>query len=260
MNMVNDPNIRTPPGPQSGFSSGPQKAPSNGLAIAAIILAFIIPLVGLILGIVALVQINKDPSKGGKGLAIASIVLSSVFMLITFVVIAIMMTFSFGMISAISNLNSSDAKIYIDGIGEMNTEEAREYVEGMSEKSSTFSDLKLSCQNGVELSIMNLGDESLICYDIEANQSSIFIANNGSINVSSIDFTFMGLKDAFVYESNEGIAISSSREFKIDYDFEKYGDVYSVGIIPVISSTGVSVSCYESALEIVNVQECVSSN
>lgn len=59
-------------------ATGP-KPKTNGLAIAAIILAFLFPLIGLILGIVALSQIKKN-KEGGKGLAVASIVISVVIM------------------------------------------------------------------------------------------------------------------------------------------------------------------------------------
>ncbi len=53
---------------------------TNGLAIAALILSFFVPLVGLILGIVALSSIKKN-GENGKGLAVAAIVLSTIFML-----------------------------------------------------------------------------------------------------------------------------------------------------------------------------------
>ncbi len=47
------------------------------LSILAFILAFILPLVGLILGIVALVKVNKGKAEG-KGFAIAAIVIGAV--------------------------------------------------------------------------------------------------------------------------------------------------------------------------------------
>lgn len=62
-------------------AAAPQPAgqKTNTMAIVAIILAFLIPFVGLILGIVAMSQIKKR-NEGGKGLAIASIVISIVIM------------------------------------------------------------------------------------------------------------------------------------------------------------------------------------
>lgn len=58
----------------------PAGTKTSGLAIAAIILAFLFPLIGLILGIVALSSIKKSGEKG-RGLAIASIVVSLLIML-----------------------------------------------------------------------------------------------------------------------------------------------------------------------------------
>jgi hypothetical protein len=69
----------TPPSPTPASATGKPK--TNGLAIAAIILAFLFPIVGLILGIVALAQIKKN-NEGGKGLAIASIIISIVITLV----------------------------------------------------------------------------------------------------------------------------------------------------------------------------------
>lgn len=62
--------------------AAPQSDKTNGLAIAGLVLAFIIPLIGFVLSIVGLNQINKRGEKG-KGLAIAGIVVSSIFMLIS---------------------------------------------------------------------------------------------------------------------------------------------------------------------------------
>lgn len=59
----------------------PAGTKTSGMAIAAIILAFLFPLIGLILGIVALSSIKKSGEKG-KGLAIASIIISIVLMLL----------------------------------------------------------------------------------------------------------------------------------------------------------------------------------
>lgn len=63
-------------------------APTPGTAIAAIICAFFIPLLGLILGLVARSEIkNSKGEKGGDGLANAAIVFSSIFMILYFFLI-----------------------------------------------------------------------------------------------------------------------------------------------------------------------------
>ena len=53
------------------------------LAIVALILSIIISPVGLILGIIALIRINKNSNLGGKGLAIASIIIGVILTIIS---------------------------------------------------------------------------------------------------------------------------------------------------------------------------------
>lgn len=55
----------------------PPATPGKGLAIVGFVLAFLIPPVGAIISIIALVKLNK--SGGSKGLAIAGIILGVLF-------------------------------------------------------------------------------------------------------------------------------------------------------------------------------------
>jgi hypothetical protein len=79
--------------PQQPYVPQPPQR-TNGLAIGGFITSLLCcgP-VGLILSIVGLSQIKKDPSQGGKGLAIAGIVIGAIGMVVGaiyyFVVIAI---------------------------------------------------------------------------------------------------------------------------------------------------------------------------
>lgn len=57
-----------------------QKTPT--LAILALIFSFLIPIVGLILGIISLIDIKKNQNLKGRGLAIASIIISVIYMII----------------------------------------------------------------------------------------------------------------------------------------------------------------------------------
>ena len=50
----------------------------NTLSILSLVFGFLLPILGIIFGIIALVQISKDPQQEGKGLAIAGIVLGVV--------------------------------------------------------------------------------------------------------------------------------------------------------------------------------------
>ena len=78
--MSYQPQFPQPGQPGQQFGGYPQKAKTNGLAIAALVCSFFCGILGIILGIVAINQINKT-NEGGKGLAIAGIVLGAVGML-----------------------------------------------------------------------------------------------------------------------------------------------------------------------------------
>lgn len=65
-------------------STPAQATKTNGLAVAALVLSFFVPIIGLILGIVALSSIKKS-GEGGKGLAKAAIIISSLIMLISII-------------------------------------------------------------------------------------------------------------------------------------------------------------------------------
>ena len=73
---------------QSGqqFGGYPQKAKTNGLAIASLVCSFFCGILGIILGIVAIGQINKT-NEGGKGLAIAGIAIGAVSILFTWMIL-----------------------------------------------------------------------------------------------------------------------------------------------------------------------------
>lgn len=63
----------------------PEKKKTNGLCIAALIFAFLIPLVGLILGIIGIGSSKKKGQKG-KGLAVTAIIISLLIPIITVII------------------------------------------------------------------------------------------------------------------------------------------------------------------------------
>ncbi|CAB4595974.1 unannotated protein [freshwater metagenome] len=85
--------------PQQPYVPQPPQR-TNGLAIGGFITSLLCcgP-VGLILSIVGLSQINKDPSQGGKGLAIAGIVIGAIGLVAAaiyyFVVIALAVDYGY---------------------------------------------------------------------------------------------------------------------------------------------------------------------
>lgn len=73
---------------KQGQAPASANSKTNTMAIIAIICAILIPVVGLILGIIALSQIKKN-KEGGKGLAIAAVIVSSVFILAYVLVVSL---------------------------------------------------------------------------------------------------------------------------------------------------------------------------
>lgn len=78
--------VKTPPHEQQPVQP-PQSSKTNGMAIWGFILAIFLPLIGLILSIVALSQIKKR-NEGGKGLAIAGIVIAGILLFFQLIIFA----------------------------------------------------------------------------------------------------------------------------------------------------------------------------
>lgn len=70
-----------PQGPMVGYGAPQNNDKWNGLVIAGFVCAFLIPIVGLILSIIGMVQLNKNGGKS-KGMAIAGIIISVVVMVL----------------------------------------------------------------------------------------------------------------------------------------------------------------------------------
>ncbi|MDX3353804.1 DUF4190 domain-containing protein [Streptomyces sp. ME01-24h] len=85
--------MQPPPYPsyphQPALPPAPQRAPLNGLAVAALVagLLCMVPVVGVVLGAIALVQIKRTGARG-KGMALTGLVLSAVGTLLGAVVLA----------------------------------------------------------------------------------------------------------------------------------------------------------------------------
>jgi hypothetical protein len=90
---VTEPQATTAPSTDSNNPSPAGTAKTNTLAIVAIITTFLFPFVGLILGIIALKQI-KQTKEEGRGLALAAVILSSIW--VALIVLAVIMLAIFG--------------------------------------------------------------------------------------------------------------------------------------------------------------------
>jgi prepilin-type processing-associated H-X9-DG protein len=107
----------TPPEVESRRAGTPAPAPkTSGLAIASLVLGIVGPctvglgsIIGIILGIVGLVKIGKSAgAKGGRGLAIAGIVVSAAGLLVLPLLVAILLPAVFGALDQANSASSAN--------------------------------------------------------------------------------------------------------------------------------------------------------
>ena len=82
--MSLDEQLPPPPG-QPGYPVAPPPQRTSGLAVTGFILAFLLPLIGFILSLIAIFKTGAGRAKG-RGLAIAGVIVSLVIMVIAVVV------------------------------------------------------------------------------------------------------------------------------------------------------------------------------
>lgn len=99
-NSTTCPNCGAPANQQSAYAA-PAPAQKNTMAIAGLVLAFLAPLIGLILSCIGL---KKSKELGGEGrkLAIAGIVISSLDVAAWIIVIAVIVIVVGGVLGAVS--------------------------------------------------------------------------------------------------------------------------------------------------------------
>jgi len=103
-----------PTGVPQAESAAPSLKKTRGLAIASLVLGIVGPctvglgsIIGIILGIVGLVKIGKSAgAKGGRGLAIAGIVVSAASLVVLPVLVAILLPAVFGALETAKSVQS----------------------------------------------------------------------------------------------------------------------------------------------------------
>lgn len=103
-------NTEQPAAPAYQAAPAPAAAePGKGLSIAAIILAFLMPVIGLILGIVAMVQSKKAGRK--NGLALAAVIIGAVLIVVGIIVWIVVL----GSLAAVGGSAADAAQACMDG-------------------------------------------------------------------------------------------------------------------------------------------------
>jgi hypothetical protein len=84
------------PLPRIGVFPGPAILPTqtSGMAVAGFVLAFLFPILGLIFSILGYRECRRGGGQvGGEGLALAGIILSSIFLVIALMMMVMLMSF-----------------------------------------------------------------------------------------------------------------------------------------------------------------------
>ena len=113
----------TPAMPTATGATAPPETTTSGMAIAGLVCAFLAPLLGVIFSIIGLNQ-TKDNKRGGRGLAVAGLIISIIRVLVdSFVIVLFIIAaatadpvnndydFSSSGSSSLSSLNSDDTKV-----------------------------------------------------------------------------------------------------------------------------------------------------
>jgi hypothetical protein len=106
---VTEPQLPYPPAPNYPPPVN-YEARTNPTAIAAIILGFVVPVGGIIAGIIALTQIRRTAEKG-RGLAIAGIVVGGLLILLTAIVTVVFIVFAGLAASQATNDSAPDIQV-----------------------------------------------------------------------------------------------------------------------------------------------------
>jgi len=174
-----------PPARAESAPSTPAK--TNSLAIIGLILAIFLPLVGLVCSIIALTQIKKS-NEGGKGLAIAGIVVSVSIMILSFVLVT----------------------LFIFGVGKAVDEAAEDYketVQSEQQKAIDLAQFYSSVQNGQtkEEVVMQAGKDPSSCFESQTEGLGIYETCTwyGSFG-NSADYVSVSFHDGQVSTKSKG--------------------------------------------------------
>lgn len=116
------------------------------------------------------------------------------------------------------------------------------------------SDQDTTCSGDVSLNVVKLADGTLqMCYGGSTTEGHLFfiIENSGRVAISQIDLQVIGAIDVYANTTLNGTSIGIGHALRrnLTYDFDTYGDVRQVRIIPKINLGGKTVTCSGNVLE-----------
>ena len=109
---------------QQMYQQPVQPKKTNGMCIAGLVCAFLLPLVGLILSIVGIRQ-AKNRNENGEGMAIAGIIIGAIGTVVSFIAI-LLIVFSYNVFTTVNNnVELSTACANLDSHGDYKDPEGK---------------------------------------------------------------------------------------------------------------------------------------
>lgn len=101
-------------------------------------------------------------------------------------------------------------------------------LESKMEDSCYLRDITIEKKDGVEL----------ICHDQKNNLVQANIINNGSRNITKIEFLVIGTENILKEELDKNISLMEKANLEVSFSPETYGDILSVIITPIATKNG----------------------
>lgn len=179
----------------------PVKKKMSVLAIIALILAFLIPPIGFILGIIAIFVVSKN-KKRGIGLAIAAVILSVIFTLIYVLVLPLMfMSLMFNNID-LDNLNT------------------------------VLENSDFICSSQVNVDVLKVGEDSRIC--ISNEKLALQLNNFGMVDIEKWEINLTTTNDIIKVESLDKVETGQAALVKFVLDNVNKEESLTLALMPSI--------------------------
>ncbi len=197
----------SPAMPAASGATVPLESTTSGMAIAGLVCAFIAPLFGLIFSIIGLNQ-TKDNKRGGRGLAVAGLVISILGMLATLFWVVIFI------IAAVSDTNTNDynyTSSNSSSLSSLNSDETK-VVSGKVAETVTVEDIQLTVK---EVKRGYVAESEYYKPDTgkEYIAVNVDLKNNGSESKTFSSFSFK-VRDSAGLELNDAYVGSITGELE----------------------------------------------
>lgn len=205
--------------------SAPMPKTMSGLAITALVFSFIMPFIGLVLGIIALATFKSDRQKG-RGFAIAAVIISFLAMLFLFILLPI--------IIMIFTTPTWDVDI------------------SFPNSTADYTKAAMDCGNSVEASILIVGNKFRTCFSETSGSTGkfgFFVENSGTKRIVSWDVNASGMRGDDLKKLAVPLDPGELSSFKFEVDTSKTGEIKTVSIMPMIMADNGLASCRKPNLE-----------